>query len=80
MTASAPTTAQLDEVDRINARDLKAQGEGEMHILHKDYILRWNGMGAVITPEQHAEALEKLALRERSTISGRIKRFVSQLF
>jgi hypothetical protein len=33
-------TATIDEIDRINPLDLKAQGEAEMHILHKDAIIR----------------------------------------
>lgn len=32
--------AQLTEVDRINPLDLKAQGEGEMHLIHKEYVIR----------------------------------------
>jgi len=32
--------AQLELVDRINPLDLKAQDEGEMHILHKEWLVR----------------------------------------
>ncbi|NTF17519.1 TraM recognition domain-containing protein [Agrobacterium rubi] len=32
--------AGVQEVDRINPLDLKAQGEGEMHIIHKEYVVR----------------------------------------
>jgi intracellular multiplication protein IcmO len=32
--------AQVQEKDRINPLDLKAQDEGEMHILHKDWLVR----------------------------------------
>jgi Type IV secretory pathway, VirD4 components len=32
--------AGVQEVDRINPLDLKAQGEGEMHVIHKEYVIR----------------------------------------
>jgi intracellular multiplication protein IcmO len=32
--------AQVQSTDRINPLDLKAQDEGEMHILHKDWLVR----------------------------------------
>jgi len=32
--------AALERVERINSLDLKAQDEGEMHILHKDWLVR----------------------------------------
>jgi len=32
--------AQLELIDRINPLDLKAQDEGEMHILHKEWLVR----------------------------------------
>lgn len=32
--------AAIEEVDRINPLDLKAQSEGGMHIIHKDWLVR----------------------------------------
>lgn len=32
--------ASVTEVDRINPLDLKAQNEGEMHVIHKEYVIR----------------------------------------
>jgi hypothetical protein len=32
--------ATIEEIDRINVKDLKASGEGEMHILHNETIVR----------------------------------------
>lgn len=32
--------ARIEATDRINALDLKAQSEGEMHIIHKDKVVR----------------------------------------
>jgi len=32
--------AKIEEVERINSLDLKAQDEGEMHILHKEWLVR----------------------------------------
>jgi intracellular multiplication protein IcmO len=51
----------FEETSRINATDLAAQGEGEMHILHQDIIVRARGFYA--NPEG---ALEKKKLRIRS--------------
>lgn len=38
--------ARLEAVDRINPLDLKAQDEGEMHIIHKEWLVRAKGFYA----------------------------------
>jgi intracellular multiplication protein IcmO len=52
--------ARLEAMDRINPRDLKDQDEGEMHILHKDWLVRAKGFYAA--PES---SLNKRKLRLR---------------
>jgi intracellular multiplication protein IcmO len=34
--------ARVEEIERINARDIKGQGAGEAHILHGDHLVRVN--------------------------------------
>ena len=38
--------ARLEAIDRVNPRDLKDQDEGEMHIFHKDWLVRAKGFYA----------------------------------
>ncbi|MBY3433196.1 TraM recognition domain-containing protein [Rhizobium laguerreae] len=52
--------ARLELVDRVNSRDLKDQDEGEMHIFHKDWMIRARGFYAA--PES---TLNKRKLRLR---------------
>lgn len=52
--------ARLEAIDRVNPRDLKDQDEGEMHIFHKDWMVRAKGFYAA--PET---SLNRNALRLR---------------
>jgi Type IV secretory pathway, VirD4 components len=53
--------AQIEQIDRINPLDLKAQDEGEMHILHKEWLVRAKSFYAA--PES---SLDKRALSLRT--------------
>jgi intracellular multiplication protein IcmO len=39
-TYAAANDANLEAIDRVNPVDLKAQDEGEMHIIHKEWLVR----------------------------------------
>ncbi len=39
---TANNEARVEEMDRINARDIKGQGAGEAHCLHGDHLVRVN--------------------------------------
>lgn len=52
--------ARLEAVDRVNPRDLKDQDEGEMHIFHKDWMVRAKSFYAA--PES---SINRKALRLR---------------
>jgi intracellular multiplication protein IcmO len=58
--------AGLQEVDRINPLDLKAQGEGEMHVIHKEYVIRVKSFYA--NPEGSVD-VKKLSLRTNHFIT-----------
>jgi intracellular multiplication protein IcmO len=58
--------AGLQEVDRINPLDLKAQGEGEMHVIHKEYVIRVKSFYA--NPEGSVD-VKKLNLRTNHFIT-----------
>jgi hypothetical protein len=64
MTAEAAHTVKADELDRIDPRNRKAQGEGEEHIIHKNYP---SAMGAKGEGEMHLKAG---TVRVKSFISG----------
>nr|WP_250807966.1 TraM recognition domain-containing protein [Neorhizobium tomejilense] len=58
--------ARLEAVDRINPLDLKAQDEGEMHIIHKEWLVRAKGFYAA--PESSLNK-RKLKLRPNHFIT-----------
>ena len=58
--------ANVSEVDRVNPLDLKAQGEGEMHVFHKEYIIRTKSFYA--NPEGSIDT-RKLNLRTNHFIT-----------
>jgi intracellular multiplication protein IcmO len=58
--------ARLEAVDRINPLDLKAQDEGEMHIIHKEWLVRAKGFYAA--PESSLNK-KKLKLRPNHFIT-----------
>lgn len=59
-TYSDNNEARVEAIDRINPVDLKAQDEGEMHIVHKEWLVRARGFYAA--PES---SLNKRALKLR---------------
>jgi hypothetical protein len=92
MTATAPTV-EPGEVDKINVGDLKSQGEGEMHVMHKDYTIRvksfisggWKSdeeYEAWREKEDKAEVRSEAAVeaRKRNSIIGRLKAALSKFF
>jgi intracellular multiplication protein IcmO len=58
--------ARLELVDRVNSRDLRDQDEGEMHIFHKDWMIRARGFYAA--PESTLNK-RKLKLRPNHFIT-----------
>jgi len=58
--------AGVQEVDRINPLDLKAQGEGEMHVIHKEYVIRCKSFYA--NPDGNIDT-KKLSLRTNHFIT-----------
>lgn len=87
------STIEPTDVDKINASDLKRQDEGEMHILHKDRMVRLKSFisGSWESREQYEEWREQegaIARAQRSadesknnrSIKARLKSIFSRCF